>query len=130
MRMQSAIAFRWVKARGRRLLIVVVCLTIALLRMVFPSVAVDGITVWLICIAAICLILPDRDTAILYLTIFLPHLKKASIAGLEIELNGDVQRLVEKLEALRAVAPEVDERDSQEEAKCWKLSHSIQSIPY
>lgn len=64
----------WDAARKswQRLLIVAVCLGTAFARMLFPDLKVDGITVWLIAIAALIIVMPKFGLVLPYLIKAIP----------------------------------------------------------
>lgn len=92
------LAWNTITRAWQRVLIVAVCLGVAFARMIFPDLKVDGITVWLIAIAAAIILMPKVGVVVPYFLKAIPYIKKASIAGIEFELTDDIKKLAKDLD--------------------------------
>ncbi|MEX2121596.1 MAG: hypothetical protein WD847_18560 [Pirellulales bacterium] len=77
----------------QRLLIAAICLGLVIARIIFPTIPVDWITLVLIAIAAFALIGPNTDDIRLLARRALPYIKKAKVAGIEVELSEEIRKL-------------------------------------
>jgi len=72
-------------------LLVLICLTFASIRLIRPTVLIDGNTVWLIAIITAILIIPD-------LKVILPYIKRIRVGDTEIELAEQAEKLGKTVE--------------------------------
>jgi hypothetical protein len=86
----------------QRWLIATICLGLVAARIVFPTIPVDWITVVLIAIAALALIAPKTDDMLRLVMKALPYIKKAKVAGVEIELSEEIKKLAIDVDTAQA----------------------------
>ncbi|MDQ3706443.1 MAG: winged helix-turn-helix domain-containing protein [Chloroflexota bacterium] len=105
----------------KRWIIIVVCLGLATIRLIFPSVVVDANTIWLIGIAATVLILPE-------LLRLLPNFKKLKVGALELEMAEEqvAEQVSEFAEATQEAVEVVAEEPPPDEPET--LNEGIQEI--
>lgn len=83
----------YVQHSWQRLLVAAICLGLVIARILFPTIRVDWITVVLIAIAALALIGPKADDMLEFAMKALPYIKKARVAGIEVELSEEIRKL-------------------------------------
>ena len=76
---------------GKRWFIFLVCLLLIVIRLKWPDVKIDSNTIWLLIIATLVFLLPElRSIA--------PYIRTLKIAGIEIGLREDMDKLASELE--------------------------------
>ncbi len=128
---------KWLNSNWKRWLIIVICLGLVAIRLIWPHIQFDAVTIWLVVIAAFFLIIPDPRA-------FFPYIKRVKLWEAEIELKEEVKELgkeVDKVqesvankpgvEVSKSLSPEVEEvlRESSKDprAALLLLSAKIES---
>lgn len=86
----------------QRLVVAIICLGLVVARIAFPTIPVDWITVVLIAIAALALIAPKTDNMLPFVMKALPYIKKAKVAGVEVELSEEIKNLAIDVDKAKA----------------------------
>ena len=92
----------------KRWVIFTVSLGLAIARLVWPDVKVDGTTVWLVALAAAVFLLPEIADVI-------PYVKKVKMGPAEVELRDDIAKLNREVERVQAERPGVNPLPSEAE---------------
>jgi hypothetical protein len=106
---------KWLHNNWKRWLIIITCLGLVTVRLIWPQIQFDAVTIWLIVIAAFFLIIPEPR-------VFFPYIKRVKLWEAEIELKEEIKELgrevdkaqesVDKnpeLEVAENLTPEVEE---------------------
>jgi len=94
-----------IRVSWQRYLVAVVCFAIVVLRIAFPKMNVDWVAVFLLAIAALAIAVPRYQQLIPHLIQVLPYIKKAKVAGIEVELTDEIKKLSQNVDqAEEAVA--------------------------
>lgn len=78
----------------KRFLVAVVCLSLAIIRIIKPDTIIDGNTVWLLVIAVVVMIGPD-------LKVLIPFIKRIKIGDTEIELAAQAAKISKEIEKVK-----------------------------
>lgn len=78
----------------KRFLVAVVCLSLAVIRILKPDAIIDGNTVWLLVIAVVVMIGPD-------LKVLIPFIKRIKIGDTEIELAAQAAKISKEIEKVK-----------------------------
>lgn len=93
----------------QRLVTALVCLTLVIARLIWPSLNIDWITIALIAIAAFALLFPTLTSRLSELKSLLPYIKKVDALGFGVELTEKVKELAsETTKATEAVERQQD----------------------
>jgi hypothetical protein len=128
---------KWLHNNWKRWLIIIICLGLVIVRLLWPHIQLDAVTLWLVVIAAFFLIIPEPR-------MFFPYIKRVKLWEAEIELKEEVKELgreVDKIqesvtnepgvEVSKSLSPDVDEvvRESSKDprAALLLLSAKIES---
>lgn len=93
------------KQSWQRSLIAAVCLGLVIARMIYPNLTVDWITLILLGAAAAAIWAPRTTNLIAHLIRALPYIKKARLAGVEVELTEKIRELSADIEKAQAALP-------------------------
>ena len=88
----------------QRALIILLCLILVAVRMIWPNMKVDVISLWLLGIAAFLLLMPR-------LRIFIPYIKRIKLGETELELSEEIKNFgkeVEKVQSSEIENPQVN----------------------
>ena len=77
---------KWLHNNWKRWLIIITCLGLVTVRLIWPHIQFDAVTIWLIVIAAFFLIIPEPR-------VFFPYIKRVKLWEAEIELKEEVKEL-------------------------------------
>jgi hypothetical protein len=128
---------KWLHNNWKRWLIIIICLGLLIVRLLWPHIQFDAVTLWLVVIAAFFLIIPEPR-------VYFPYIKRVKLWEAEIELKEEVKELgreVDKVqesvannpgvEVSKSLSPDVDEvvRESSKDprAALLLLSAKIES---
>ncbi len=95
---------KWLHNNWKRWLIIITCLGLVAVRLIWPHIQFDAVTIWLIVIAAFFLIIPEPR-------VFFPYIKRVKLWEAEIELKEEVKELgreVDKVQESVASKPGVE----------------------
>jgi hypothetical protein len=81
------------KDRWQRILIVLLSLSLAIARILYPTLNIDWVTVALIAIASLAVVLPTYGNLWPHIIKALPYIRKAKILGFEVELTEEIKNL-------------------------------------
>ncbi len=76
----------WLHNNWKRWLIIFTCLGLVTVRIIWPRIEFDAVTIWLIVIAAFFLVIPEPR-------VFFPYIKRVKLWDAEIELKEEVKEL-------------------------------------
>jgi hypothetical protein len=93
------------KQSWQRYLIAGVCIGLVVARMINPQLTVDWITLILLGTAASVLWAPHTSDLLAYLIKVLPYIKKAKLAGVEVELTDKIKELFVDVDKAQADLP-------------------------
>jgi len=79
----------------QRSLIILLCLILVAVRMIWPDMKVDVISLWLLGIAAFLLLMPK-------LGVFVPYIKRVKVGDSEIELNEEIKNFGKEMEKVQS----------------------------
>lgn len=82
----------------QRGLIVLVCFSLILSRLIWPDLSIDWITITLVAIATVAILLPSYNTLWPQVSQVLPYVKKFKVAGVEVELSEEIKKLSKEVE--------------------------------
>ena len=77
----------------QRILIVLLSLSLAIARILYPTLNIDWVTVALVAIASLAVVLPTYSNLWPHLIKALPYIRKAKILGFEVELTEEIKNL-------------------------------------
>ncbi len=83
----------WFRYSWQRYLIALICTALVLARIVYPALNVDWISVVLLAIAMSAVVFPRLSDMLPHVVKALPYIKKAKLAGVEVELSDEIRRL-------------------------------------
>lgn len=83
------------KESWQRLLIILLCLILVAVRMIWPDMKVDAVSLWLLGIAAFLLLMPK-------LGIFVPYIKRVKVGDSELELNEEIKNFGKAVEKVQS----------------------------
>jgi hypothetical protein len=89
---------KYLSRSWQRSLIAGICVLIVFARIIFPGLNVDWISVVLLIIAMTAFVLPRLNDMLPYVVKVLPYIKKAKLAGIEIELSDEIQKLAKDVD--------------------------------
>jgi len=95
-RLKQAVEF--VRLSWQRTFIAAICVVIVIARMIFPSLNVDWISVVLLAIAMTAFLLPRLNYMLPHLVKALPYIRKAKLAGVELEFSDKIRDLARNLD--------------------------------
>ena len=78
----------------KRILIAIVCLALAVIRIIKPDSIIDGNTVWLLVIAVVVIVGPD-------LKVLIPYIKRIKIGDTEIELAEKTAKIGQEIDKVK-----------------------------
>src|SRR5438105_8421023 len=83
------------KDNWQRSLIILLCLILVAVRMIWPDMKVDVISLWLLGIAAFLLLMPK-------LGVFVPYIKRVKVGDSEIELTEEIKNFGKEVEKVQS----------------------------
>jgi hypothetical protein len=89
-----------VQAHFEPCLIIILCLFLASVRMIWPKMQVDAISLWSLGIAAFILLVPE-------LRIFIPYIKSVKFGQAELQLSEDIKDFGKEMESAEIERPQV-----------------------
>lgn len=102
----------------QRALIVMLCLVLVIVRLIWPTLTIDWISVVLVAIAALAILLPSYDMIWPRVAQVLPYVKKVKVAGVEVELTEEIRKLSKDVD---------DAKDSLADKGQFSLSEAFEA---
>lgn len=101
-------SFIIIRGSWKRSLIILLCILLVAVRMIWPTMQVDAISLWLLGIAAFILLVPE-------LRIFIPYVQSFELGPLKLGLNEEIKKFgqeVEKVQTSEIERPQINSLNS------------------
>src|SRR5437016_13766082 len=90
-----------IRGSWKRSLIILLCILLVAVRMIWPKMEVDAISLWFLGIAAFILLVPE-------LRIFIPYIKSVKFGQAELQLSEDIKDFGKQMESAEIERPQVE----------------------
>jgi len=104
------------KDNWQRSLIILLCLVLVAVRMMWPDMKVDMISLWLLGIAAFLLLIPK-------LGVFVPYIKRIKVGESELELNEEIKNFGKEMEKVQS-----SEIENPQATSLTKISPDVMKV--
>lgn len=89
-----------IKESWKRSLIIFLCILLVAIRMIWPHMEVDAVSLWFLGIAAFVLLVPE-------LRIFIPYIRSVKIGQAELQLSEEIKNFGKEMESAKIEKPKV-----------------------